>query len=920
MKKWIAAILTLVMLTQALPWTALADAVAAGQMITDGELQRALQIAGMQVVTGSSDAERNAAAGGALMSAASNAGTAVRVEAKESGYHSGMDPNEAWDAQMLLDWLDDTLAREIYNVTSVFARAEMILERLMDEDPETYARLTGNADFVETCHRWAMEAVLVKDEARLLRKRVGENTVVIESNTEMLINASDRLFEYEKARYSQQIREATEALEELREDILGFFIAQMLVIITGQCMIDGIIEPEFSAWLKDVLSVEDGPQEAAVSSAAVKSTAYNTRASRLAAAERVLSNDGDQDVTVQVVDESDFAIIIRGVENRFVGGVKVTVADLNGNTVKTLVTDSEYGSAIFKVDDFVCDYDREMEVSLRVDASEQGYRSFYVPWMIIKRGSKRTETLTPLGGPEMQANSAAGAAEEWLQKNFASVNLILIDIRRAVSEYGSFIGHKNNKTFYSDIPVVLIADTDTLREAERYIGNGAVDAIRTPFEKNVVMQRLRRIIDFYGIQVERRTINLLKKSMLLRQQLNSFFEDSIAGIARVIIDKNGDHLIREVSYVNERFLKLHRLSLDSAMKADRLEVLLPNILYLEVDSFSEAVYDAIEKKSQYVSREYMTEMEDGSVKSCTAACSLLYLGDDVKLDIVILESTSGAEERAVGLISAIYAHADHKMNMRIFRYYIDDDIIDQYRKREDGSYSRELLYNARENLLTGFKIFKDSRTYHEVEEMLESLKNGAPDVEKNILMSLKGDGKRSKSWYRVSFTMLKGTTSKRCALCVIEDLAREDDYDHLIWTNEIYNRVMNENAAFYLEADLDDNRILNSEAFEVLRAYGMPEILTYDEFVKVFDMTVLEKDLKVVKEHVVRQNLIDGYEKGVNEIRFNFISKTLDVPEWREYELRIMLQRNTESGHLAVGLRIADLERSGAATELQPVR
>ena len=510
---------------------------------------------------------------------------------------------------------------------------------------------------------------------------------------------------------------------------------------------------------------------------------------------------------------------------------------------------------------------------------------------------------------DIHTERLAGAAEEWLQKNFASVNLILIDIRSTVLEYESFIGHKNVKTFYSDIPVVLIVDTDTIREAERYIGNGAVDAIRTPFEKNVVMQRLRRIIDFYGIQMERRTINVLKKSMLLRQQLNSFFEDSIAGIARVILDKNEDHLIREVSYVNERFLELHRLSLDSAMKADRLEALLPNILFLEVDSFSDAVYDAIEKKAQYVSREYMTEMKDGSVKSCTAACSLLYLGDDVKVDIVVLESTNGAEERAVGLISAVYAHANYKKNMRIFRYYIDDDILDRYRKREDGRYTRELLYNARENMLTGFNVEKGSSTYYEVEEMLESLKNGAADVEKNILISLKGDGKKSKSWYRLSFTMLKGTTSKRCALCVIEDLAREDDYDHLIWTNDIYNRVMNENSLFYLEADLNDNRILNSEAFEVLKPYGLPEIFTYDEFVKVFDMTVSDRDIKEVKERVDRKNLIDGYEGGTDEIRFRFTSKTLEVPEWREYEALILLQKNIESGHLAIGLRLTDTQK-----------
>ena len=43
MKKWIAALLALVMLSQALPWTAFA---ATGDVITDAELKRALSIAG----------------------------------------------------------------------------------------------------------------------------------------------------------------------------------------------------------------------------------------------------------------------------------------------------------------------------------------------------------------------------------------------------------------------------------------------------------------------------------------------------------------------------------------------------------------------------------------------------------------------------------------------------------------------------------------------------------------------------------------------------------------------------------------------------------------------------------------------------------------------------------------------------------
>ena len=320
MKKWIAAFLFLVMLTQALPFTAFADAVAAGKMITDGELQRALQIAGMKVVAETPGAEKSVAANGVLK-AANDGDASLRVRANESGYHSGMTPDETWDAQMLMDWLDDKLTREIYNVINVYTRAETILELLKDTDPEAYAQYTQNAYYLDICQKWAMDAEVVEEKGRLLRKRVGEYTVVIESNTEMLANASDSLFEHEKARLSEQIREATAALEELRDEIVEFSVGQIFMIITGQLMIDGTIEQEFSAWLKEVLSTEDDPEEVTVPTNAIVSAAYNTRTSRMAVAERVLSNPGSQDVSVHVVTENEFAIVpnITGVFRRSCG-------------------------------------------------------------------------------------------------------------------------------------------------------------------------------------------------------------------------------------------------------------------------------------------------------------------------------------------------------------------------------------------------------------------------------------------------------------------------------------------------------------------------------------------------------------------------------------------------------------------------
>ncbi len=100
----------------------------------------------------------------------------------------------------MMDWLDDLLMTDIYNVTNVFTRAEAILDRLKEDDPAAYAGFTTgaeNAEFVKTCHRWAMDAEAAEEQARFYRNRLREYTVVIEQNAETLANGADGLFDFE---------------------------------------------------------------------------------------------------------------------------------------------------------------------------------------------------------------------------------------------------------------------------------------------------------------------------------------------------------------------------------------------------------------------------------------------------------------------------------------------------------------------------------------------------------------------------------------------------------------------------------------------------------------------------------------------------------------------------------------------------
>ena len=402
MKKWIAAILTLVMLCHALPWTAFAGAVAAGQMITESELTRALQIAGLQPVSSG-------------VYANGDASLPYRLEGKQSEYHEGMTPNETWDAGMLADWLDDMLSRDLYHITDVFTRADSRLQQMKADDSAAYARFTGSAEyagFAGRCHNAMLAAEAIEEKARFLRDSITDDVTLIENNAERLANLKDRLFDSEKARLSAQLREAADHLEDLRARVLALKEHEMGESAGLQGVILGASDPAFSQWLHEVQSSGEGVQRSTVSVSAVQVVDANTRMSRMTSGRRVLSNDDAQDVTVLVIKKDQFAIELHGVDNQPVGGVNITIKDLNGKTVETKTTDAQFGSVVFDASNYVNDFDFTMELSIEADASGVGYRSFYIPWTIMPQGFVRRETLVLLTGPEAKAEKANGTRAE----------------------------------------------------------------------------------------------------------------------------------------------------------------------------------------------------------------------------------------------------------------------------------------------------------------------------------------------------------------------------------------------------------------------------------------------------------------------------------------------------------------------------
>jgi hypothetical protein len=383
-KRWISVLVLMILLVQTLPLQALADT---GSILTESELQQAMQLAGLETAEDSSK-ER------------------LSLTLSDSGYHEGMKPDSAWDVPMLNSWLENMRQRELYNLCLQYNEVLTTLDQMKESEPATYTLLTGSAEGTASlarCQALADSATLAEKQAQAYQNRLTENRLIIAQNIEILANSGDSLFDYEKRRYSAQIRESMEELESLRTEVLAY-ADPSLVGRFGAPLLGGNYMPEITSWMRDVLDSADSPELRTGYTQTVTDTgnASNTLSLRLSAAggQRVLNQKASDTFHVQVLDQNEFAISIRGAENKPLAGVKITVKDLNGTSEITKVSeDPNIGSAVFSCSDFVCDWDQEMELALTVDGTELGYRSFYIPWMRMKRGGSRTETLMKLTDP-----------------------------------------------------------------------------------------------------------------------------------------------------------------------------------------------------------------------------------------------------------------------------------------------------------------------------------------------------------------------------------------------------------------------------------------------------------------------------------------------------------------------------------------
>ncbi|MBR2823610.1 MAG: hypothetical protein IKE24_08000 [Clostridia bacterium] len=403
-RRMIAFLLTLILLFQAAPWAALAEA---GSVISEEELKEIITIAGLQLTAAESGA--------------------VSLEARENRYHPGMTPDDSWDARMLLAWLEEMLKTEIYSVSSAYTRAMTILANMEKKDPAAWGRLTGgeNRQYLEQCRRLAQNGEEAQAQARYLVTRMNENLSMIEQVASVLIGDGDSLFDYEKIRYSQLLRDTMEEVDQTAVDILTFATEQILIsIVVGRSLMEGTADPAFGAWFREVTGMVDEPEKKTVAVVQEDPT-VTTLMARLSPISRALADSKSNEATILVLTKQQFAIVLQDKDKKGIPGIPVTIRDLNspdsGHPIVRTVYTAAQGkdsdamvAAVFSCSDFVCDFEQEMQLEITVDGTARGYRRFCIPWALIKQGAHRTEILTrldePASGAQDSAADAAGAA------------------------------------------------------------------------------------------------------------------------------------------------------------------------------------------------------------------------------------------------------------------------------------------------------------------------------------------------------------------------------------------------------------------------------------------------------------------------------------------------------------------------------
>lgn len=368
MKKWIAAMLTLIMLVGMLPVNALA-VIVSGKILTEDELATYMALAGLNDGAGE--------------------------------YHSGMRANASMNAQQVSDWLDERLSGELYSLSNLLARAQAAIYDVKSGSSGSDSSLLTNddsAEYIEFLKSLVLGAEDLRETLLYAYDTVDESQEIIQAMTDLM--KSDQVYDYEKVRYSERIRQAGGDIREIRQQVVENSADWLAQIEQLSAAVDGATHNSgFGAWMHALF--EDDGNHVTTEAPLVVAGNANSFASRLGANGSVLANDT---ASVTVLGKDTIGVVLYDKNGKHApDGIKVSVRDAKGDPKAPLVeevTKNGEGWVAFNIHDFTINDDGYVFAYIEIDASAvktdtgiDKYQSICLPREMIQRGSKHNVTL-----------------------------------------------------------------------------------------------------------------------------------------------------------------------------------------------------------------------------------------------------------------------------------------------------------------------------------------------------------------------------------------------------------------------------------------------------------------------------------------------------------------------------------------------
>ena len=163
----------------------------------------------------------------------------------------------------------------------------------------------------------------------------------------------------------------------------------------------------------------------------------------------------------------------------------------------------------------------------------------------------------------------------YLEQNFHSVSLLLLDIVMPKADGFEVLAYMNKYHWIDDIPVIMISSETASSYIKRAYDFGVMDYISRPFDISVVQRRVANAIMLYAKQ--RKLISIVADQIYEKDKSNNIMISILSHIVEFRNGESGLHVLH-INMITEMLLK--RL----AQKTDRYNLSMADISLISMAS------------------------------------------------------------------------------------------------------------------------------------------------------------------------------------------------------------------------------------------------------------------------------------------------------------------------------------------------